>query len=27
MKYHRTNKFVFSYLYEDGGLIIDVPIG
>jgi hypothetical protein len=19
MKYHRTNKFIFSYLYENGG--------
>jgi hypothetical protein len=24
MKYYRTNKFIFSYLYEDGGPIMDV---
>jgi hypothetical protein len=24
MKYHRSNKFIFSYLYEDGGPIMDV---
>jgi hypothetical protein len=27
MKYHRTNKFIFSYLYEYGELITDIPIG
>jgi hypothetical protein len=26
MKYHKINKFIFSYLYEDGGPIMDVPI-
>jgi hypothetical protein len=26
MKYHRAKKFIFLYLYEDGGLIMDVPV-
>jgi hypothetical protein len=26
MKYHKTNKFIFSYLYEDGGPIMDVSV-
>jgi hypothetical protein len=26
MKYRRTNKFIFSYLYEDGVSIMAVPV-